>query len=125
MTRAFDHPLRVVARHPGARISWSHRLNSLLNIHKAEALALVRRIADTNQYRITEPAQRTAPFHPVRGVENLDRIFVIARTERGCESPHVRAPKKSLGFALFIGPQWPESFAQRDRRLDILYAILG
>src|SRR3984957_21060573 len=100
MTRAFDHPLRVVARHPGARISWSHSLNSLLNIHEAEALALVGRIADTNQYCITEPAQRAAPFHPVRGVENLDRIFVIARAEQGCGSPDARPPKQSLDLAL-------------------------
>jgi hypothetical protein len=81
MVCAFGHVLRIVSWYQRARIPRCHRSSSLFNLHQAETLALVGRIADSEQYRKTERAQRAPFFYPLCRIETIDWRHIIARTD--------------------------------------------
>jgi hypothetical protein len=78
---------------------------------------------EPQQHGIAQAPQRAAAFHPIGGIEHLDRGLVLARLQMRHETLHAFGSAKcDDGRALFVA-QRPETPAERDLRLHVLDAL--
>ena len=105
MVCTFDHALCIVFRHFLIGISWCRGCYRFFDVHQGQFLLFS--CPDAAQDNHAQLSERTATFHPVGRIKNLDFRIIVAGAERGREVAQGSA-REELFRSLGRG-QWPES----------------
>src|SRR5271163_3367777 len=96
MARAFDHPFCLLAgRHFGVRSMRSTRLHRLFQVHQT-IIRFPFFVVHLQEDGVAGTTERTAPFHPISGVDELYFRVIVSRAQSSREAVHVFLAEKWL-----------------------------